>query len=244
LPLRRNSSALVGPCMGAFRGGSRRGPRFCSLPVRSGRTSRCRPRHHRPTPKPSASGRGDATTIPPRGHHGGSGTVTFWIVQRPNHGKLSGLRLLGDNRATINYENDGAKSVGADHFSYVVKTSGDQVSSPAEVRIFVEEPPRKLQVPGRIEFDQIMAGESETRQLTITNEGGGLLEGRLTVSAPWQVAVPDYRVNSGSTSASSRWIARANCKRRGAQWRRRKLRSPAIPWSLRSAGSPHNSFTS
>jgi len=55
------------------------------------------------------------------------------------------------------------------------------------VRIFVEKPPARLQVPARIEFDEIMAGESETRQLTITNEGGGVVEGRLTASAPWRL---------------------------------------------------------
>ena len=125
--------------------------------------------------------------------------MTFWISQRTDHGKLSDLRLLGDNRAMINYQNDGSEAVATDRSSYVVRTSGDQVSSPAEVRIFVEEPPPRMQVPGRIEFEDIMAGASETRPLTITNEGGGVLEGRLAVSAPWRVAVPNYRVNSGQT---------------------------------------------
>ena len=44
-----------------------------------------------------------------------------------------------------------------------------------------------------------MAGESESRPLAITNEGGGVLEGRLSVSAPWGLAVTDYRVKSGET---------------------------------------------
>ena len=57
--------------------------------------------------------RGGHTTIPLRGHHGGGGTVTFWIVQRPEHGKLSQLHLTGDNRAAIAYENDG---LGHDEF--------------------------------------------------------------------------------------------------------------------------------
>ena len=135
-----------------------------------------------PTPPPPQADaqsarvlRGDRTTIPRRGHHGGSGTVTFWIVERPQHGTLSDLRLLGDNRATIIYQHEGAESPPTDHFSDIVKTSGDRVFSPAEVRIFVEEPPARLQTPARIEFDEIMAGESETPQLTITSEGGGVV---------------------------------------------------------------------
>src|SRR5947207_1457595 len=55
--------------------------------------------------------RGGKTVIPLRGHDGGGGTVTFWIVEVPKHGKLSELHLVGDNRAAITYKNDGAESV-------------------------------------------------------------------------------------------------------------------------------------
>ncbi len=158
-----------------------------------------------PSPPPQADAftirilRGDRMIIPLRGHHGGSGTVTFWIVDPPTHGTLSELRVLGDNRATIVYQNDGAESVANDRFTYLVKTSGNRVSSAAEVTIIVEEPPAHLQVPGRIEFEQTMAGESQTRDLAITNDGGGVLEGRLSISSPWRLASLGYRVESGKT---------------------------------------------
>lgn len=160
-----------------------------------------------PSPPPQADDyalrlwRGGRATIPLRGHHRGSGTVTFWIVDAPAHGTLSELRLLGDNRATIVYQHDGAEPAANDRFTYLVKTSGNQVSSPAEVRIVLEEPPPHLQVPARIEFDQIVAGESQTRNLNITNDGGGVLEGRLTASAPWSLTSAQYRVESGKTAA-------------------------------------------
>ena len=72
--------------------------------------------------------RGGQAAIPLRGHH--DGTVTFWIVQRPEHGKLSELRPIGDNRAIITYENDGVESVTRDSFHYAVKTSAGRTSSP------------------------------------------------------------------------------------------------------------------
>lgn len=159
-----------------------------------------------PSPPPQADDhalrlwRGDRATIPLRGHHSGSGTVTFWIVDPPAHGTLSELRLLGDNRATIVYQNHGAEPAANDRFTYLVRTSGNRVSSVAEVKIVVDEPPPHLQAPGRIEFDQIVAGESQNRELQITNDGGGVLEGRLTVSVPWQLATSDYRVASGRTA--------------------------------------------
>ncbi len=143
--------------------------------------------------------RGGQTTIPLRAHYGGGGIISFGIVQKPEHGHLSELRLRSDNRATILYENDGQESVSSDGFRYTVKAGGDRTSSPAEVRITVEEPPARIMVPGIIAFDEIMAGESKIRPLTIKNEGGGVLAGRISVSAPWQLALTEYRVKSGQT---------------------------------------------
>jgi hypothetical protein len=143
--------------------------------------------------------RGEQTTIPLRAHYGGTGTVAFAIVQRPEHGELTELRLLGDNRATVTYQNDGAEGVMSDGFRYVVKAGGERVSSPAEVRISVEERPPRMVLPGKVEFDEIVAGTSASRPLAITNEGGGVLEGRLSVSAPWHLSATEYRVKSGQT---------------------------------------------
>ena len=143
--------------------------------------------------------RGGQAIITLRGHYAGSGSVSFWIVRSPRHGKLSDLQLLADNRATITYTNGGVRPAAPDDFSYVVRASGNQVSSPAEVRILVEEPPARLRVSGRIEFGEIRAGESATRPLTISNEGGGVLAGRLTSSSPWRPALPNYRVESEQT---------------------------------------------
>ncbi|MDQ3199263.1 MAG: hypothetical protein M3Q46_08790 [Verrucomicrobiota bacterium] len=137
--------------------------------------------------------------IPLRGHHGGSGTVTFWIMERPGHGTLSELRLLGDNRANIVYQHDGTESSATDGFRYAVKSSSGLVSTPAAVRISVEEPPARLHVPERIVYDHLVAGTSQTRRVTIENEGGGILEGRLTVSAPWKLDQVDYRVPAGGS---------------------------------------------
>ncbi len=142
---------------------------------------------------------GGRTLVPLRAHYGGGGSVTFWIVQRPEHGTLSELRLLGDNRATIVYQHDSTRAGTSDHFIYAVKTSSGRVSTPAEVRILIEEPPARLQVPEKIVFDRIIAGTTQTRQLPIRNEGGGVLAGRLTASAPWQLSWSEYRVPAGKT---------------------------------------------
>jgi len=145
--------------------------------------------------------RGKQTTILLRGHYGGGGSLRFRIVQGPEHGKLSQVHLVGENLAEIAYENDGAESVDSDRFRYVAKTNDGRISSPAEVQIVVENLPARLGVPAKVEFDEIQAGESESRPLAISNEGGGILEGRLSASAPWRLGAAAYSVRSGRTES-------------------------------------------
>ena len=125
--------------------------------------------------------RGSEVTVELRGHYGGSSFVRFWIVRPPAHGNLSQLHTLGDNRATILYSNNG-DTAATDSFTFIIQAGG-RVSTPAEVRVAIDERPARLRVPERIDFDEIMAGTTEARMLTITNEGGGVLEGHLTVPA-------------------------------------------------------------
>ena len=63
----------------------------------------------------------------------------------------------------------------------------------------MEEPPPRLQTSAAMAFDPIVAGESASWQLAITNAGGGVLEGRLSVSAPWRLAQAGYRLAAGET---------------------------------------------
>ncbi len=144
--------------------------------------------------------RGGTVTIVLRAHYGGSGTVSFSIEGKPRRGTLSGLRLLGDNRAEVKYQHDNAEAALSDAFSYVARSS-QGVSSPAEVSILVEEPPPKMRVPDRPDFGEVMAGESTSRSLTLANDGGGVLEGRVTASAPWIARATTYRVAAGKSES-------------------------------------------
>lgn len=142
--------------------------------------------------------RGASTTVELRGHYSGTGAMTFWIVSTPDHGKLSELRPLGDNRASITYAQDGDVSFLADRFTYLVQAGG-RVSAQAEVRITIDEPPAQLRVPDHLDFGEIPAGGSGTRSLMIQNTGGGQLQGRLTSSDPWTVDASTYQVAAGQT---------------------------------------------
>ncbi|MBA3962274.1 MAG: hypothetical protein H0X40_10270 [Chthoniobacterales bacterium] len=141
--------------------------------------------------------RGEQVRITLRGHYGGTGLLHFAIVRPPAHGNLSAFRELGDNRASVFYTPDGTGKKDVDGFSYLAQ-AGSRVSSVAEVRIEIEELPARLDVPAQLEFGQVAAGKSSSRQLTIRNAGGGILSGRLTISSPWKISATDYRVAAGT----------------------------------------------
>ncbi len=146
--------------------------------------------------------RGGQVAIELRAHYGGSDLIQFAIVRPPRRGRLSGLRTSGSNRANITYTHDGGRADDGDGSAYVIQTGG-RVSSPAEVRIFVDEVPARLQAPEQIDFGETVAGESITRELPIHNAGGGVLEGSLRVSSPWTSAPEEYRVPAGETETAT-----------------------------------------
>ncbi|HEY5035923.1 MAG TPA: hypothetical protein VII74_02185 [Chthoniobacterales bacterium] len=154
------------------------------------------------SPPPQADGeaarvpRGGEASIELQGHSGGSGQIRFLIVRQPLHGQLSDLQSLGDNRARITYKHDADEREAEDGFSYVVEGDG-RISLPAEVRIQVEEPPARLFAPKELDFGETIAGTSVARSLSLANEGGGKLEGSLTISSPWHLASSAYNLPSG-----------------------------------------------
>lgn len=154
------------------------------------------------SPPPQADGesarvtRGGETNIELQGHSGGSAPVRFLIVRQPLHGRLSDLQSLGNNRARIMYRHDGDEHNTDDGFSYVVEGDG-RVSLPAEVRIEIDEPPARLLAPEELDFGETIAGASVTRSLSLANEGGGKLQGSLTISSPWHLSLSTYDLAAG-----------------------------------------------
>ncbi len=142
--------------------------------------------------------RGGQVAIELRGHYGGAGSISFGISRPPRHGKLSGLQARSGNRVTVTYSHVAGHPEKSDDFAYIIQAGG-RVSSPAEVRIEIDDPPPRLQTIGELEFGEIQAGQSALRDLPITNAGGAVLQGRITVSSPWRIAPADFRVEAGKT---------------------------------------------
>ncbi|MEI6561520.1 MAG: hypothetical protein WCO68_05470 [Verrucomicrobiota bacterium] len=80
-------------------------------------------------------------------------------------------------------------------------------SSAAEIALTIVDNPPELAAPGVVEFGEIAAGIASSRTLSIGNKGGGVLEGSVTVDAPWSVEPASYKLERGQQAALRLTIA-------------------------------------
>ncbi len=143
-------------------------------------------------------------TVPvPLGIHGGRGQqLEFLIRSLPKGGKLSPVQSTGLNSAVVQYK--AGNEAGADRFTYAVR-SVEGVSAPALVTInIVVAPvlPARLVTDEQVDFPDVIAGQKSSGTLTITNKGGGVAEGDVSVTEPWSVdGGTHYHLASGAHAA-------------------------------------------
>ena len=75
----------------------------------------------------------------------------------------------------------------ADSFTFAVQAVDSPVSAAASITITVSEEPPALSVVHSVDFGSVQVGEMREEQITLRNSGGGILEGRMDVTPPWQI---------------------------------------------------------
>ena len=124
----------------------------------------------------------------PLGIHGvRGGQIEFLVRSRPKAGVLSAVKTIGLNSAVVQYT--AGPETGDDQFTYAVRTE-EGVSAPAVVTIKVivaPQLPSRLVTVEEIHFPEVIAGQRSSSTLVVTNKGGGLATGDVTVSPPWQI---------------------------------------------------------
>lgn len=144
--------------------------------------------------------RGEKLTVP-LGIYGTRGEPLEFIIRSlPAHGRLSAVKSTGINSATVIYTPSPGNTAAEDRFSYAVRGS-EGVSAPGVITIrFTERPvvPAKLKAPFDLEFPSVFPGQRSTVELEVENEGGSVLEGEVTVPAPWSIeGVKIFRLGGG-----------------------------------------------
>jgi hypothetical protein len=143
--------------------------------------------------------RGGACEVPLRAISPDGYDVEFEIVSQPRSGELSAQQRISKSSVSYFYTHDGNKNSTQDSFRFKCKSGPHKAWGYANVTIRVEEPPPRFESNvSALDFGSVFLGKNSTKTVRIKNAGGGLLQGRLKVSAPWSLAGPaDISLSEG-----------------------------------------------
>lgn len=124
--------------------------------------------------------------------------LKYLIRTPPEHGRLTAPRAVEREVSAVTYTPPADLAIVRDRFTYAVQTAAG-VSAAVGVAITIVDVPPEIAVPEALVFPAILVGTTASRALEITNRGGGLAEGRVTVEAPWKIDGPaNYRLAAGA----------------------------------------------
>ena len=130
--------------------------------------------------------RGGTCEVPLRAISPQGYDVKFEILSQPRSGSLSSPQRNSKSSVSYFYTHDGKKNSSQDSFRFKCKSGPQKAWGYAKATILVEEPPARFAADvSALDFGAVFLSESRTLPVRIKNAGGGLLQGRLKVGAPW-----------------------------------------------------------
>ncbi len=150
--------------------------------------------------------RGEKAAIP-LGIHGTRGELLEFLIRTPpTSGRISPVKSTGMNSAAVTYTASARGNAAEDRFTYAVRGS-EGVSAAGVVTIRFVTPlvaGPKMRAPTELEFPSVFAGQRSTAELEIVNEGGGTLEGEVSVPEPWSiVGLKIFKIAAGRNATFS-----------------------------------------
>lgn len=115
--------------------------------------------------------------------------LRYEILRQPRHGSLSAVEQPNPNRqgpGFVIYSHGDDETSRSDTFIYRVTAPISGQSSTGTVTVRIIDPPPRLGAPALLEFASVV-GESTSRNLSLTNLGGGVLRGEVRVRPPFHV---------------------------------------------------------
>lgn len=145
---------------------------------------------------------GGTVDIPLRGVSRSGQQLSFLIRTRPQRGSLSGVTVTDRHSGVVRYRHNPDLGAGVDRFRYAVQVSGSGVSTPAEVVIRVVDQPPRFEAPAEVDFQSVATGKTRTKVITLRNDGGGVIAGRMELPEPWISTDGDgtYRLAGGEST--------------------------------------------
>jgi hypothetical protein len=112
-----------------------------------------------------------------------SPVLLFIIRRKPDFGRLT---VTGPVSGDVTYQHSGETAQKEDRFSYAAK-SENGVSASVEVMISIVDAPSMFVAPESVEYGAVTMSGPIRKQITLANEGGGIIEGGLETDAPWRI---------------------------------------------------------
>ena len=136
-------------------------------------------------------------------------TTKFLVRKEPTLGKIVSLEPAEQEVWMLTYQHTSAMNGQLslqDRILFAAQNKNG-TSSAAEIVLNIVDNPPELAAPGPVEFGEIAAGIASSRSITISNKGGGTLEGGVTADAPWSVEPANYKLARGQRAALRLTIA-------------------------------------
>jgi hypothetical protein len=133
--------------------------------------------------------RGQAVTITLVAVAAGPADVQFLLGEMPRAGSLTEPVKVATarDRAVVTYVPALGGGLSEDSFTFRVRHQGTPTSASATVTIALTDPEVKLRMPERIEFGEVLVGQTAVRSLTVQNTGTGPWTGEVQVPTPWRL---------------------------------------------------------
>jgi hypothetical protein len=145
--------------------------------------------------------RGEPTEIALRIFGKKNETLKYLIRTEPQHGKVTAPKPVEREVSTVVYTPPADLAITRDRFTYAVQNSAG-VSASVEVAITIVDEPPALALPEMQDFGSVLAGATAAKTIEIRNRGGGVAEGKVTVSEPWKIQGPaTYRLGAGERAS-------------------------------------------
>ncbi len=132
--------------------------------------------------------RGRSIEIPLRAIGRTPGQLRFLIRTQPKHGTIGPIQIIDFKNAVVTYIQDEKSAATSDSFTFAVQGPDSPVSAPGVVSLTISEEPPAFSVVREADFGTVTLGNTRSEEIVLTNSGGGVLSGRITVPPPWRIA--------------------------------------------------------
>jgi hypothetical protein len=119
--------------------------------------------------------------------------VEFLIRDFPLNGQLGAMisKEADRTRATITYTAFPDTAATTDSFTYAVRYPGGQWSRKGKVDIKLEASEPKIHATTEVDFGKVMIGQSEVREVFISNSGNASYRNQIQLTPPWSLVEPE-----------------------------------------------------